>query len=115
MIGFYNQTQIIVILLLLLFRALFINTIVLNMEATSFEYSTKNIPLPSEDSYRVKLIERTEQLCRRMRWKAYFYLNSDNCSKETFGFKSNQTPPPITEMAKFEKRMTNMIRNIKFT
>ena len=87
------------------------------MEATSFEYSTKNIPLPSEDNYRVKLIERTGQLCRRMRWRAYFYLNPDadkNSSKETFGFKSNQSPPPVTEMAKFEKRMTNMITNIKF-
>ena len=38
----------------------------------------------------------------------------NNSSKQTFEFKSNQTPPTITEMAKFEKRITNMIKNMKF-
>ena len=83
-----------------------------DMETTSFEYFTKNIPLPSEDDYRAKLIERTEQLCRRMRWRALFYLNPEKCNsgtKDTFGFNSNRTPPPIAETDKFEKRMTNMI------
>ena len=87
------------------------------MEARSFEYSTKNIPVPSEDVYQAKLIERTEQLCQRLRRRAHFYLNPAKCSidnKDTFDFNSIRTPPPVNEMAKFEKRMTDMIANVKF-
>ena len=52
-----------------------------------------------------------------MRWRALFYLNPEKCNsgtRDTFGFNSNRTPPPIAEKAKFEKRMTNMITNVKF-
>jgi hypothetical protein len=56
------------------------------MEATQFDYSTKNIPVPSEKDYSKKLIEKREQLCKRMRWKAHFYLNPQNehKTKETY-------------------------------
>lgn len=86
------------------------------MESTRFDYSTKNIPLPSERDYHRKLIEKTEQLCRRMRWKAYFYLNPDvsDKHKQTFGFTSRNTPPPIPAMLNFEKRLVTMIQKIKF-
>ena len=46
--------------MLLFCRALFIITF--DMEATKFEYSTKNIPIPSEKNYCMKLTEKTEQL-----------------------------------------------------
>jgi hypothetical protein len=36
------------------------------MEATQFGYSTKNIPIPSENDYKKTLIEKTEHLCKRM-------------------------------------------------
>ncbi|KAL9977640.1 hypothetical protein ACROYT_G015069 [Oculina patagonica] len=86
------------------------------MESTRFDYSTKNIPLPSERDYNRKLIDKTEHLCRRMRWKAYFYLNPESNGKqrETFGFNSRNTPPQIPAMINFEKRLLNMIENIKF-
>ena len=32
------------------------------MEATQFDYATKNIPVPSEKDYSKKLIEKTEEL-----------------------------------------------------
>ena len=78
-------------------------------------YSTKSIPLPSESDYHRKLIEKTEHLCRRMRWKAYFYLNPDvsDKQKQTFGFTSRNTPP-MPAMLNFEKRLLTMIQNIKF-
>lgn len=87
-----------------------------DMESTNFGYSTKNIPLPSKQEYCRKLIEKTEHLCRRMRWKAHFYLNPEakGQEKETYGFKSRLTPPQIPEMITFENRLTNMIQNIKF-
>ena len=86
------------------------------MESTMFDYSTKNIPLPSEQDYNRKLIEKTEHLCRRMRWKAYFFLNPEakDHQKETFGFSSKNTPPQIPAMLTFEKRLLSMIENIKF-
>ena len=60
------------------------------MESTRFDHSTKDIPLPSEKDYKRTLIEKTEHLCRRMRWKGFFYLNpsADRSQKETFGFPS---------------------------
>ena len=86
------------------------------MEATQFDYSTKNIPVPSEKDYSKKLIEKTEELYRRMRWKAHFYLNprNEHKNKETYGFNSKATPSQIPELTSFENRMLKMIQNIKF-
>ena len=51
-----------------------------------------------------------------MRWKAHFYLNPDTNGKqkETFGFNSRNTPPQVSAMLNFEKRLLSMIENIKF-
>ena len=45
------------------------------MASTRFDHSTKDTPLPSANDYKRKLIEKTELLYKRMRWKAFFYLN----------------------------------------
>ena len=86
------------------------------MESTRFDYSTKDIPLPSANDYKRKLIEKTELLCKRMRWKAFFYLNpnADGSHKETFGFSSRRSPPQVRAMLNFEKRLLHMIETIKF-
>jgi hypothetical protein len=57
-----------------------------------------------------------ESLCRRMRWKAQFYLNprNEHKNKETYGFNSKATPSQIPELTSFENRMLKMIQNIKF-
>ena len=39
-------------------------------------YSLKNIPLPSPDTYTARLIEKVEDLIKRMRWRAFFFLRS---------------------------------------
>ena len=76
----------------------------------------KNIPLPSHKEYTKRLIERTECLIRRMRWKAFYYLNPDIKSQkhETYGFKSQKTPQKIEEMKSFEEDMLGIIENIQF-
>ena len=53
---------------------------------------------------------------RRMRWKAYFFLNPDTIthSKDTYGFKSTKNPPPIDESKGFEDDMLKMIQSTKF-
>lgn len=86
------------------------------MEKFNISYSTKNIPLPSRKDYLQRLIEKTEQFLRRMRWKAHFFLNPDTTSstKETYGFKSTKNPPPVEELKDFEDDMLKMIQSVKF-
>ena len=66
--------------------------------------------------YIKQLIEKTEQFLRRMRWKAYYFLNpNDNSTaKETYGFKSTKNPPFVDEMKPFEDDMLKLIQSIKF-
>ena len=86
------------------------------MEAISFEYSIKNIPIPSRKDYNRKLIEKTEHLCRRMCWKAYFYLHPEIRPqvKETYGFNSTRSPPQVQEPVRFEEKLLQMIKNTQF-
>lgn len=50
-----------------------------------------------------------------MRWKAYYFLNStESTAKETYGFKSRNSPPRINELIPFEDSMLNLIQNIEF-
>ena len=36
-------------------------------------HSLGNIPIPSADSYRKRLVEKVKSVIRRMRWKAFFF------------------------------------------
>ena len=60
--------------------------------------------------------KKTEQFFRRMRWKAYFFLNPGTVSntKDTYGFKSTKNPPPVEELKEFENDMLKMIQLTKF-
>ena len=70
------------------------------MEKFNIDYSTKNIPLPSRSDYLQRLIKKTEQFLRRMRWKAHF--------------KSTKNPPPVEELKDFGDDMLKMIKSVKF-
>ena len=85
------------------------------MEKINLGYSTKNMPLPSKSEYMKRFIQKTEHFLRRMRWKAYYFLNQqENSSKDSYGFKSKNSPPKINELIPFEEGMLDLIRNIKF-
>ena len=87
----------------------------ITMEKINLDYSTKNIPLPSRSEYMKRFIEETEHFLRRMRWRAFHFLNQTEAStKETFGFKSRNSPPRINELIPFEEGMLNLIQNISF-
>lgn len=87
----------------------------INMEKINLNYSTKNIPLPSRGEYLKRFIEKTEHFLRRMRWKAYHFLNqTESTEKETFGFKSRNSPPQVNDLLPFEHAMTDLIQNITF-
>lgn len=86
------------------------------MEEFNLGYSTKNIPIPEHKEYLKSLIQKTESLLRRMRWKAFFFLNPDakRRQKETFGFNSTKTPMPVRELHEFENIMLKLIQDVKF-
>ena len=70
------------------------------MEPQNFEYSLKNIPVPSKKSYLKALIDKIGNFICRARWKAHFFdkNTSDDTSDapNNFGFKSGKTPPKIS-------------------
>ena len=85
------------------------------MEQVRFNYSMKNIPIPPRNSYIKSLIEKTESVIKRMRWKAFLYdkPDTDNTDRK-FGFKSRKCPPQNENMVKFESDLLDMIKNIEF-
>ena len=48
------------------------------MDTINFDYSTTNIPIPSKDKYKFKLIQSSDKVIKNMRWKAFFFTNSGN-------------------------------------
>ena len=55
-----------------------------------FNYSMKNIPIPSKKEYLLQLIHSVEKFIRNLRWRALYFLNpTEKPEKETFGFKSS--------------------------
>ena len=76
----------------------------MNFQVKDFEYSMKNIPLPSKNAFLQTQIAKTESLIQRMRWKAFFFLNK-NTDDTT---KSKRSPPHVKELNEFEDWMLNM-------
>ena len=52
---------------------------------------------------------------KRMRWKAFFFLNPSAESRTgKFNLKSRRCPPPIEDLKPFEDDMFKMIENLRF-
>ena len=45
------------------------------METFNITYSNKNIPIPSKNEYKLKLIMKTENFLKRMCWKALAFIS----------------------------------------
>ena len=80
---------------------------------------SKNVPVPSEKEYTLTLLEKTEELFKRMRWKAFFYNNrnetqQDHQTAETYGLRTQKSPPSINELIEFENDLISLIKNIEF-
>lgn len=86
------------------------------MDRRTFNYSLKNIPIPSERSYLQKLIEKVEALIRRMRWKACFFESENDleASVNNYGFKTKKCPPQVKDMIKFEEDMHELVKSVQF-
>ena len=85
------------------------------MEKLKFEYSTKNISVPSEKSYKLQLIEKIEMVIKQTRWKAIFQdTQKKKNNQQMYGLCSFKIPPPIKELAAFESKLIELVNNIKF-
>ena len=84
------------------------------------DYSLKNIPIPSRDSYLRNLIEKAESVLKRMRWKAHFFLKGEKSQEKSqentrnFGLLSNKTPPTVLELKPFKEDVIKLLETIKF-
>ena len=59
------------------------------MERINFDYSLKNIPIPSNQSYLKTMIEKVEAFIKRIRWKAYFFELNNNGSSQNDEYSSS--------------------------
>ena len=61
-------------------------------------------------------VEKTESFLRRVRWKAYHFLKptEPEAAKETFGFNTTKSPPPIKELEVFESKMLSLVQKVQF-
>ena len=87
------------------------------MDKVQFNYSLKNIPIPSRRSYLLSLLNKVENFIKRLRWKAFFFDTNDHNAENncpTYGFKTDITPPQHDDLKLFEQDMFNMVRDIQF-
>ena len=110
------------------------------MEKLNLEYSTKNVPIPTERNYKLQLIEKTELFIKKIRWKAVFYdikpnsenknnssinnnmgdnskNNDDGTQKENssrHGIKSNKCLLQVKDLIAFEEDMIDLVHQIRF-
>ena len=52
------------------------------MEQLGYDYSLKNIPILSKTAYNLKLVVKIQSIIKRIRWKAYFFLNDGKFESE---------------------------------
>ena len=86
-----------------------------------FDYSYKNIPIPSERNYKLQLMENIELVIKRMWWKVHFYNkkkdvkeNETQTIPKTYSLKSLKCPPQVKELIQFESALLNIIKSLKF-
>ena len=88
---------------------------VMNMEQVNFDYSLKNIAIPTQKEYLIELISSVNIFIANIKWRCFHFLNPVNSKqKETFGFKMTSPPPSITELKDFENELHDLVKNVKF-
>ena len=77
----------------------------------------KNIPIGSERNQKQQLVEKIEQVIKRMRLKAiistYEKHNKEENTKR-YGLKSLCCPKQMRELLTFENELIALVKNIKF-
>ena len=89
------------------------------MEKMYFNYSLKNIPVPSRTSYKLQLIDKIKSVIKHMPWKARFLLNANERNKEqvkneTFQLKSKHHPCQLRKLDNFQKDLFKVVASLEF-
>ena len=66
---------------------------------------------------KLQLMDKIDQVIKRMRWKAFFYMNrsEDTYARNLLIENVELFPPPnIKEMVPFEKDLWNLVNKLKF-
>ena len=86
------------------------------MNKFELNFAPKTIPVPPKSSFMKHLLFQTENFLRRLRWKAFFFDNPDGRlgKKETFGFITSASAPPMKDLQNFESDLYDVLANIKF-
>ena len=80
----------------------------------------QEIPIPSERTYLLQLMEKVEVVITKMRWKAIHFNNNNSIDNnkeeitEWYGLNSPYSPRQVKELILFENDSVELIRNIKF-
>ena len=108
-INFFKHTNVSSIILLL-------STLGVVMEQVKFDYSMKNIPIPSKQEFMTQMIHSVEYFVKNIRWRAFFFLNppQSNHTKETFSFRLTSPAPFVPELRDFELKLYDLTKNIRF-
>ena len=85
------------------------------MEQTNFGYSMKNINIPGTKEYLLNLTHSANRFIHNLRWRVHFHLNPTDKpqTKQTYGFKSLKTAPPVKGLEEFEDGLVDLIKSIK--
>ena len=70
--------------------------------------------MPSERSYKLQLMDKIDQVIKRMKWKAFFYMSRSEDTQENYGLKLLNCPLKIKEMVPLEKDLWNLVNKLKF-
>ena len=85
------------------------------MNRLNIRYSHKNIQIPSRLQYSKYLVEKTENFLSRLHWKLFHIQHPGLQTKqETFGFKTNRSPPQVNELKPFTNDLLDLISNIQY-
>ena len=87
------------------------------MKPLDITFSEKNIVLTNLHNYRRALLNEVEKFIERVRWRVFFFKNPDlrsKSGKETYGLKTANLAPSDNDLKEFERRLDNIIKNIKF-
>ena len=85
------------------------------MEKLEISFSEKNIPLCNLWTYKRSLLTEIERFKENLRWKIFFFKRPDLVNKKDyFGLKTPRSAPHDLELDEFERRLYNMVTQIKF-
>ena len=86
------------------------------MEQIYFNFNEKDIPYPTNDIFITMLVSTILTVMTRVRWKLAMYKNPNwRNDKETFGFRTNKSPPKDDDLDTFENLMLDIPNRIRFT